>query len=186
MVKILKRLITPPLILVAALWLFIEDWLWDGLTSLIARLSRLPPVRALEAWIGQLQPYPAMALFLIPASLMLPFKIAGLWLIAAGHAMIGTGVFVIAKIVGTALLAWIFRNCRPALLTVAWFARVHAAFQRFRAWVHARLAELGVWKAVAALAHGARQWLHRLRGGMLRRRWLAIRKLRKRRANDTV
>jgi hypothetical protein len=186
MVKIWKRLATPPLILVAALWLFIEDWLWDGLTALVARLSRLPPVRAVEAWIGELPPYPAMALFLIPASLMLPFKIAGLWLIAAGHAAMGIGVFVVAKIVGTALLAWIFAHCRPALLTVAWFARVYAAFQRFRAWVHARLAELGVLEAAAALAHRAKQWLNRLRGGMLRRRWLAIRRLRKRRANSPI
>jgi hypothetical protein len=63
---------------------------------------------------------------------------------------------------------------------------VYAAFQRFRAWVHARLAELGVLEAAAALAHRAKQWLNRLRGGMLRRRWLAIRRLRKRRANSPI
>jgi hypothetical protein len=186
MVKIWKRLLTPPLVLVAALWLFIEDWLWDGLTALFARLSRLPAVRALEAWIAQLHPYPAMALFLIPASLMLPFKIVGLWLIATGHATMGIGVFLVAKIVGTALLAWVFAHCRAALLTVAWFARVYAAFQRFRAWVHARLVELGVWNAATALVHRARQWLNRLRGGILRRRWVAIRRLRKRRANRPI
>ena len=186
MVKFLKRLMTPPLVLAAALWLFLEDWLWDGLTALVARWSRLPAVRAMEAWIARLGPYPAMALFLIPAALMLPFKLIGLWLIAAGHAAMGLGTFILAKVVGTTLLAWIFAHSRQSLLTVAWFARVFAAFQRFRAWVHARLADLGVWKAAAALAHLARQWLNRLRGGMLRRRWLAIRKLRKRRADSAI
>jgi hypothetical protein len=184
--KFLKRLLTPPLVLLAALWLFFEDWFWDRFTALAARLSLLAPVREVEAWIAGLPPYRAMALFLVPASLMLPFKVVGLWLIAAGHAMMGVATFLVAKVIGTALLTWIYAHCRTALLTVPWFARLHAAWQRFRAWVHARLLELGVWRAAAALALCLRRWLKRARGGMLRRRWLAIRRLRKRRAGHAA
>ena len=180
--RVLKRLASAPLILLAAFWLFVEEWLWDKLAAFMAYLSRLPSVRALEARIELLPPYAAMSLFLVPVALMLPFNIVGIWFVARGDAALGAGIFIAAKVTGTAIVAWIFVHSRKALLTVAWFSAVHRAYLRFRDYVHARLAELAVWRKARALAQEARQWISRLKNGALRRRWLAIRRLRARRS----
>ena len=177
----MKRILGAPLILLAALWLFLEEWLWDRLADLMAFLARLPAVRALEQRIAALPPYAAMTLFLVPLALLLPFKIAALWLLARGDVMFGIALFLAAKVLGTALVAWIYSHCRSSLLTVRWFAACHRAFVRFRDYIHARLAELGVWRAARALTARARQWMRSLRTGGLRRRLAALRRLRNRR-----
>jgi len=47
--------------------------------------------------------------FLIPAAILVPFKLLAFWLIARGHGLLGLEVFVVAKIVGTGVsLARIF------------------------------------------------------------------------------
>ena len=180
--RIAKRLVTVPLILLAALWLWVEEWVWDRLAAMMVWLSRLSWVRAAAAWVASLPAYVAMALFLVPVVLMLPFKVAGLWLLARGEIRLGTCVFAMAHILGTAMEAWIFAHARNALLTVRWFAAVHGAFVRLREYLRARVAELQVWRKAKEIFHAIRQWLDRLRGGALKRRWNAIRRLRERKS----
>ena len=60
------------MVVIAALIMFVEEWLWDHLTAVMARLAKLPPVRALETWLGGLPPYGAAAAFLLPGTLLLP------------------------------------------------------------------------------------------------------------------
>ena len=55
--------------------MFFEEWLWDRLTDLMARLARAPVVRRMESRIAVLPPYPAMAVFLLPSALLLPVNI---------------------------------------------------------------------------------------------------------------
>ena len=122
---LIKRLITPPLMLVAALLMFAEEVLWEALKRLMAQVGRLPLIRTLEAWIARLPPYGAACVFLLPGTLLLPVKIGALWLIAHGHALLGVQLIVVAKLVGTALVARIFMLTKPALMTLRWFARLH-------------------------------------------------------------
>ncbi len=72
-----------------------------------------------------LSPGFALAAFLVPMLALLPFKLGGLWLIGKGHALLGLATFLTAKFVGTALFAWLFSLTKPALLQIAWFARVN-------------------------------------------------------------
>src|SRR5882762_11370583 len=62
------------LTLVAALWIFLEEWVWDAMQACMARLGKLPGVRWCEARIARLPPYAALVAFLIPGAILVPFK----------------------------------------------------------------------------------------------------------------
>ena len=136
--------------LLAALWIFLEEWIWDAMQACMAWIGKLPGVRWCEARIAGLPPYAALVAFLIPVAILVPFKLVALWLIARGDALLGLEVFVVAKIVGTAFLARIFTLTRPALLTIGWFARLHAAFTAWRDRLYAYVKSLPAWQAARA------------------------------------
>ena len=102
----------------------------------LAWVARLPPLAWLERRIAALPPYAALAVFVLPTLLLLPVKLAALWLIGIGKAGLGLAVIVLAKLVGTALLARLFQLTQPALMQLAWFARI---YRRWTAWKQALL-----------------------------------------------
>ena len=67
-----------------------------------------------------------------------------------------------AKLGGTALLAWLFQLIQPALLRLAWFARLYGRWSAWKAELLAWLRTSAPWRAARLLR---RQWLR------LRRRW---------------
>lgn len=123
-----RYLLVAPLIYLAALLLLIEEWFWHAGLRLGRLLVGWPPLKALEARIAALGPYPALCLFVLPALLLFPVKLLALVAIASGHVVSGICVIVLAKLGGAAALARIYLLTRPALLTLAWFARWHNAF----------------------------------------------------------
>ena len=60
--------------LVALLLLF-EEWGWEPLAALLARLGKLPAVAWLERRIASLPPYGALVTFFVPALMLLPVKV---------------------------------------------------------------------------------------------------------------
>ena len=116
-----RSLYTIPL----AIWIFLEEWVWNVMLAFMAWLGKLPPVHWTETQISKLPPYAALIAFIIPGAILLPFKLAAFWLIAHGHGVYGLWVFVVAKIIGTAFLARIFSLTKPALLTIGWFKRAY-------------------------------------------------------------
>src|SRR3989442_14251441 len=71
--------------LLAALWIFLEEWVWDAMQACMAWLGELPGIRWGEARIARPPPHPPMVAFLIPPPIPLPFKLLPFWLIARGH-----------------------------------------------------------------------------------------------------
>lgn len=126
-------------IFLAALVILFEEWLWDPLKRLMLRFSLLPLVRELSRVIAGLSPRAALMVYLAPMVLLFPFKIAGLWLIGHGHALPGLATFLAAKLLGTAIFAWLFALTRDSLLQIAWFAAAYGWVQRIgeaaRAWI---------------------------------------------------
>jgi hypothetical protein len=171
--RFVRRLVRLPLVILAALIFLFEDVLWAWLEALLARLSRLRAVAWLETRIAQLPPYPAMALFLVPLVVLMPAHLLALYFIATGHAAFALLVYLVAKFVGTAMLAWIYRLCSPALLSLGWFARLHAWILRTKTRLYAELEALPAWQAARRVVAGMRT---RLRGGALRARTDAIRR----------
>jgi len=148
-----------------ALVILFEEWGWEPLQRLLARIGLWPGFRWIEGRVRALPPYAALALFALPALMLLPVKLAALWLIHQGRTMLGLAIIVIAKIVGTAIVARLFTLSQPALMQLGWFARLYTRWSSWKqtllAWVRASSA----WRAARALkASLRRQWSRWVRG----------------------
>lgn len=152
-VRRLKTVLTPPLLLVAAIAVLFEEVLWGLVADLAAALGRWPPVARIEAAIGRLPPYLAMLLFLLPWAVILPVKLAALWLVATGHPLSGTLLFAAGELFGVGFLARIYRLCRPALATLGWFVRVEGWALAASRWAHGRLARIRRWRLLRRRVH---------------------------------
>ena len=137
-------------VLLAVLIVF-EEWGWRPLSAALARLAEIDLVARLEMRVRLLSPWPALAVFLVPSLLFLPLKLAALWLIAGGHAVWATLLFVLAKLAGTALYARIFQLTHPALMRLAWFAGLYNWFMPWKAAIVAHAKSTRVWQAAAAM-----------------------------------
>ena len=69
------------LLLPVALLILFEEWGWEPLKRAMAWLMRWAPLAWLERVIARLPPYPALLVFFAPTLLLLPIKLAALWLI---------------------------------------------------------------------------------------------------------
>jgi hypothetical protein len=147
----LRRILLAPLVYLAAVLLLLEDWLWDLSARLVARIAAWPPLRALEHWLGRLPAAAAMAVFALPALLLLPVKLLALFAIARGHAMWGLFVIIVAKVAGAALVARIYLITRPALMTIGWFAALLGWFIPLKERLIAQLRASGPWRDLQKL-----------------------------------
>lgn len=183
----LKRFLTPPLIVVAALLMWIEEWLWEHLKTLTAWIAKLPLLRWIEKSLERLPPYPTMAVFLLPGALLFPVKLGAVWLMTHGQVLLGLGVIVAAKVIGTAVVARLYVICQPKLMTIRWFARVHDWLTTTRDRLYAAIRAMPLYQATQAKLSAFKQTVkHMLRVIRGRRglgaRWRAIRRwLRRRR-----
>ena len=128
------------LLFLLALVFLLEAWVWDRFAAFGHWLDERLPLRAarhtLEQSILRAPPYVALALFVIPGLLVLPFKLVGLWLIAHGHIVWGGFVFLMAKFASVGVAAFLFELTRDRLMTLGWFARLYAMVMRWRDWAH--------------------------------------------------
>jgi len=158
-IRLLKNLFSGLL----ALLILFEEWGWDPLQRALAWVGRLPGLRWLEARIRALPPYAALTLFLLPTAMLLPVKLLALWLIGQGKVLSGTLVILSAKVLGTAIVARLFALTQPALMQLAWFARL---FTRWMSWKEALLAQVRAswpWRLGRVLKHRMKRRWQRLR-----------------------
>jgi hypothetical protein len=135
----LRRLLKPLWVLLALIFL-LEAWLWDHLRPVVAALVDLLPWRPLKrafaAAIERLPPGAAVVLFALPFLLLLPLKLAALWLFGRGEWLFAIGVLAVAKLIGLGFTAFIFDVTRPKLLQLAWFRWLYEHVLALRAWAH--------------------------------------------------
>jgi hypothetical protein len=135
----LKRAAVAPFVWLAALIFLIEEAIWDWTAAFMARLGALRAVHAVEKRIAALPARWAFVAFILPSSIFIPAKLLGLHAIAAGHWLLGSGIFLFAKVAGFALFSRIFNLTRPTLMQLAWFARIYAWIMHYRNRIHAYL-----------------------------------------------
>ena len=123
--RIVRRILTPPAFLLAALIFLFEDILWSLLADATAKLAKLPPFVQIERGVRNLGAYPTLLLFLVPMLCLFPVKLAAVALMAKGQPLLGVGVLLLAKIGGTAIGARIYALSKHKLLTIAWFRTGH-------------------------------------------------------------
>lgn len=135
----LKRLLLIPLSWFAALVFLIEEAIWDWTAKLMARLGAVRLVHAVETHIAGLPPRWALLTFLLPSLILIPAKLIGLHALASGHWLLGSTIFIAAKLLGMALFSRIFNLTRPALMQLGWFARLYAFVMHYRNRIHTYL-----------------------------------------------
>lgn len=148
MKAMLKKMLAAPFVLLAAIFVLLEDWLWDDLVRLMTALGRLPVFRQIEGLIASLPPYLSLVVFAVPSLLLIPVKLAAVWLIAHGQQLLGVLLVIGAKVVGTALVARIYSLTHEKLLRIGWFAWLHERFVAFKAKVYAYIKASSIYQAV--------------------------------------
>src|SRR5262245_27866520 len=151
MKKRLKRLIAAPFVIIAAIVILFEEWLWDDLQRVAAAIGRLPFFRQVESLIAGLPPYAALAMFAAPSLLLIPVKLIALYSIAHGRPALGLAAVIGAKIVGTALIARIYALTHPNLMRILWFARLYERVMAFKTRIHEAIRSTVFYKAARRL-----------------------------------
>lgn len=123
-----------------ALIVVFEEWGWRPLANLLGSLARLKPIAWIEGKIRQLPPYGALAIFALPSASLFPLKLLALYLIAQGKTVLATGLFIGAKVVGTAIIARLYMLTEHALMRIGWFKRGYDVLMPYKHalvdWVH--------------------------------------------------
>lgn len=159
--SVLWRVLRAVLLGLVAIVIFVEEWGWRPLTVFVARLARWPPLARLESLIARAPPRLALALFLLPATLLFPIKLAALWFVKEGHAAWGVTVIVVAKLVGTALLGRLFILVESQLMQFAWFARALAWWRATQDRIMTAVRGSALWRAARVMSRAARRLLRR-------------------------
>ncbi len=159
----LKRLLLAPFVWAAATVFLIEEFIWDWTAALMARLGAVRLIHAIERRIAALRPRWAFFAFILPSTILIPAKLIGLHALAAGHWLIGSSVFLFAKLAGMALFSRIFNLTRPSLMQLAWFARFYTWVMHYRNRIHAYLDQWEAYQLVKrrikAMAGTVKGWL---------------------------
>ena len=153
----LKALLRAVFFVPITLVLLFEEWGWEPLSRLFARLTRLPVWAWAERKITRLPPWAALLAFAFPALALLPVKLLALYLFGKGQATLGLVLLIAAKLLGTAILARLFQLTQPALMQLAWFAHW---YPRWKAWKDSwleRVRQSAAWRV-------ARRWKAAVRG----------------------
>ncbi|MBV8604444.1 MAG: hypothetical protein JO224_07145 [Pelomonas sp.] len=158
---ILKLIWTPlrwVLRLILALLILFEEWGWRWFGRVMGYVGRLPVLRVIERWIAGLPPYGALVMLVVPALLLLPVKILALWLIGKKkEAFLGISVILLAKVLGTAVVARIYQLIHPALMQLPWFAPLHERWLRWKNALLAWVRDSYVWRYARVLKRRVRR-----------------------------
>ena len=131
--------------------LLFEEWGWEPLARSFAKLARLPCWAKLEKSIVALPPWAALLVFAVPALALVPVKLLALYLLGQGYLVGGLLLVIAAKITGTALAARLFQLTHPALMRLAWFARLYGPWKRWKDRVLAQVRNSLIWTQVRRL-----------------------------------
>lgn len=158
-----RRLLRTVAMAVLALVLLFEEWGWEPLAAVLARLARLPLWAWLERRIAALPPWAALLVFFVPMLALFPVKLLALYLFAHGHATAGLGLLLVAKLVGTALVARLFSLTQPALMKLKWFAHWYPRWKAWKDDLFEHVRRSAPWRAGRHMKRRAKARWHALR-----------------------
>lgn len=138
--------------------LLFEEWGWEPLAALAARLARLPFWGRAEAALRALPPWGALLAFLVPVLMLLPIKLFALYLLARGHSLGALLLIIGAKLVGTAFVARLFQLVEPALMRIPWFAHWYPRWKVWKDEVLAVVRHSAPWQAARRTGERVRGW----------------------------
>ncbi|MBV9633937.1 MAG: hypothetical protein JOZ40_04855, partial [Methylobacteriaceae bacterium] len=114
-----------PLWFVLALLFLFYSWVWDQFRAIARWIGAIVPWERLKAAIAarimRAPPQLVLGLFAFPVAIIIPFKLAAIWLITHGRVISGIAAFITAKFAGLGLTAFLFEICRDKLREMPWF-----------------------------------------------------------------
>jgi hypothetical protein len=125
------RRLRDAVLLPLALLLVPIDW---GLREGSRLLRRWRPLRRLETRMAKLPAWAILPLFLIPEGMSHDGGFYAAYLLAHRKILAATVVALLIKGVGLLIALWIYQACRPALMTIRWFAWAHGKVEAARHW----------------------------------------------------
>ena len=158
MIAFLKALFHALFTVLLALVLLFEEWGWEPLARVVARLAWLPLWAWAERRVQRLPPWGALVLFLVPVVLLFPIKLLALYLFGAGHKALGLTLLVGAKLIGTAIVARLFQLTEPALMRFAWFAHWYPRWKHWKDALTTQIRASAVWQLGHKLKAQAKAW----------------------------
>lgn len=161
LLQALRRGVRAVLLSLAAVVIFIEEWGWRPLVGCVAWIARWPPLARFEAWLRRAPPPVALVLFIVPAVLLFPVKLAALWLIHQGQTTLGLAVIVGAKVLGTALVGRLFVLTEAQLMHYTWFARALGWWRATKERVKAAVRRSTAWRTAGVLRRRVKLMLRR-------------------------
>jgi hypothetical protein len=134
-----------------AVFLIIEEWLWDLLTAFGRFLFHWLDLDQFEQWLRQTNPTMALVAFTIPLLIVTPINLLAFGLIAKGLILQGILMEVLAKLLGTLLVARVFALTKPQLLTFSFLMTVYTTITRWLNWAHHKVIETPIYRWVKQL-----------------------------------
>ena len=129
-----------------AIFLIIEEWLWDFLSLCSHYLILLLRLENFERWLTQTNRQTALLAFMIPVLLVTPLNLAAIWLLLHGLLLQGILLEVFAKLLGTLLVARVFTLTKPQLLTFAAIALIYTTITGWLHWAHQRIVDTAIYR----------------------------------------
>jgi len=155
-----KRILTPLVYLVAAIYFLVDAVFLTVARPLARRLADLLIFDSLRAWIVSLHPYATLALFMVPVVILEPVKPVAAYLTATGHIMTALTLLLVGEMLKLVLIERLFHVSRDKLMSIRAFAWCFERIGQARAW----LESLKGWQLLRRLARVAR---HAVRGFLL-------------------
>ncbi len=134
------------LLSILALAVIFEEWLWDILTAIGQRLSRWLHLQRLDDWLTHASPTQALFAFLVPILIITPFNLLALFLLTQGAIVQGILLEALVKLVGTLLIARVFRLTKPALLTFSPIAWIYHTVSGILQWAHQKIRNTAIYQ----------------------------------------
>jgi|APLak6261659120_1056016.scaffolds.fasta_scaffold25186_1 hypothetical protein len=141
-----------------------EEWLWDILTAIGQWLSQLLHLEKFDLWLLNAKPNTALLAFLIPLAIVTPFNILAVFLLSHGAIIQGILLEVVVKLVGTLLIARVFRLTKTALLTFDWFSSLYHSITGLLHWAHELIHQTAIYRLSVEIKKAVKikiaYWLH--------------------------
>jgi hypothetical protein len=102
--------------------------------------------------------------FLIPLAIVTPFNILAIFLLSHGAIIQGVLLEIGVKLVGTLLIARVFRLTKNALLTFGWFAWLYNTIIRLLQWAHELIHSTAIYRLSVAIKKAVKTKIKELLG----------------------
>ena len=134
------------LLSILAVFLIIEEWLWDGLSACGHYLIALLRLESFERWLTQTTPNTALLAFLIPVLIVTPINLAAIWLMIQGLLLQGILLEIFAKLLGTLLVARVFTLTKPQLLSFKVINAIYVTISGWLRWAHQKVVDTAIYR----------------------------------------